>query len=115
MDSKRIEALRAYLLVASLAALAINVVTLYAGWMLDVPDSVFCSTAFKLISLAAVGVVMIGVRLRCGVAFRSALGRGAVVETRSRSRMIVVDRRCPGRRLVCLYARLSGCQAVVRA
>lgn len=109
----RSEALRAYLLVACAAAFAIDIVVLYAGLIFDVPDSVFGSTPFRVAAIVAIAVTTLVVRLRCGMAFRCALGNGDAFARDEHDRAIVVKTRCPERRLVCFYARLSGRRAVV--
>lgn len=115
MHGVRSEALRAYLLVASVAAIAIDLIALYAGWVLQIPDSVFLSTPFRILAGLVVVASVAMVRLRCGMAFRSAVGSGDAVAQDGQERAIVVNVRCPQRRQVCLYARLSGRRAVLIA
>jgi hypothetical protein len=115
MHGVRSEALRAYLLVASVAAITIDLIALYAGWVLQIPDSVFYSTPFRILAILVILAAVVAVRLRCGMAFRSAIGSGDAVAHDDQERAIVVNVRCPKRRLVCLYARLSGRRAVLTA
>ena len=60
----RAEALRAYLIVASTAAVVIDVVALYAGWLLGVPDSAFQSTPFRVAAAIVIALCVVVVRLR---------------------------------------------------
>ncbi len=109
----RREALRAYLLVASVAAVTIDLAAIYAGMIFDLPDTVFDSTPFRMAAIAVIATAIVVVRLRCGMAFRSALGSGYAFARDDHDRAIVVKTRCPDRNLVCFYARLSGRQAVL--
>ena len=71
MHGIRSEALRAYLLVASVAALVIDLIALYAGWVLQIPESVFVSTPFRVLASLMIIAAVAAVRLRCGMAANS--------------------------------------------
>lgn len=60
----RAGALRAYLLVASTAAVAIDLVALCAGWLLGVPDSAFQTTPFRIAAAIVIVLSVLVARLR---------------------------------------------------
>lgn len=98
----------AYLVVASVAAVAIQVVALTAIIVGGVPEHVFMTLMFRLSAFAfCLGVIGL-IRRVARRAFAEALVRDEVEFTDFRLRPISVSPTCKHRQLVILHMRLTG-------
>ncbi|PXW14564.1 hypothetical protein [Paraburkholderia caballeronis] len=107
MKPSTVEMLRAYLLVASLAATFIDAVVIVALCVFDVPEHVFQSFPFRIGVLIAVAVTLVVARNVAGFAFRSAVESRHAVVSDAPCRTVSVSADCPRRVLVIFHVRLN--------
>ncbi|WP_070108549.1 hypothetical protein [Burkholderia plantarii] len=101
-----IEAWRAYLLIAALAAFGAQALVLLSMGVLHVPQRDFTTPTFRCATLAYLVVAVAAVRAGAHFAFRAGIGRGHVLVEPAPGGTVQVSPRCPLRALVLLYIRL---------
>lgn len=107
MRPSTIAMLRAYLLTASLAAAAIQVVALLAIGVFGVSEDVFTSGTFRIAAVASIVCVVLVTRRIARAAFVSALSHDYAIVTDARSNATSVSPACPVRTLVILHLRFN--------
>jgi hypothetical protein len=99
---------RAHLVLAAVAAMAIQVGALIAILVADVPEQVFATSAFRLSALASIMAVMLVVKRMARQAYCVGIGRNDVVFTDRPMPRVSVSLTCPQRPLVILHTKLVG-------
>lgn len=99
--------LRAWLLVASLAATFIDAVALVAAGVFGVPERVFEAAPFRLGALAAIALTLVVTRNLARSAFLSAIATRHAVVSDTACQTISLSADCPLRLLVVFYLRLN--------
>ncbi|SIO45515.1 hypothetical protein [Paraburkholderia phenazinium] len=107
MTPATIAMLRAYLLTASLAAAAIQMVALLSIGLFGVPEAVFTSGPFRLVAVASVVCIVLVVKRIARAAFLSALSLDYATVTDAHSNTTSVSPVCPVRMLVILHLRFN--------
>jgi len=116
MKSTTIRMLRAYLIVASLGAVCIDVCVVIAMLVFDVPERVFTSGDFRIAMAASLLLLLLAARSLASAAFRAALASRHVMfdgieradgprGPRSTGSVALRDD-CPNRLLVLLHIRI---------
>ena len=100
--------LRANLVVASLAATFLQAWVLLAIAALGVPQSVFTSSAFRLVAMSFVACVVIAVHVLANASFHVAIERGHVRFGGGHDRAVLLSPYCSRRLLVVLHLRFRG-------
>ena len=105
--------LKAYLIAASLTAMAIEVLAFVALLLLPVSQHDFSSTPFRIFAFSAIICGVIAIRRSAHVAFDMAVQRRHVMSYIMTSRPVSVTHNCPRRWLVTLHLRFNGRPFVV--
>ncbi|VVD94545.1 hypothetical protein PAQ31011_01815 [Pandoraea aquatica] len=110
MKSTTIRMLRAYLIVASLGAVCIDVCVVIAMLVFDVPERVFTSADFRIAMAASLLLLLLATRSLASAAFRAALASRHVMvdggSSQRESRSVALRDDCPHRLLVLLHIRI---------
>ncbi|VVE60951.1 hypothetical protein PAN31117_00415 [Pandoraea anapnoica] len=113
MKSTTIQMLRAYLIVASLGAMCIDVCVVIAMLVFDVPERVFTSADFRIAMAASLLLLLLAARSLASAAFRAALAsRHAMFDGVERANgprgtgSVALRDDCPHRLLVLLHIRI---------
>ncbi|WP_147329496.1 hypothetical protein [Paraburkholderia sp. DHOC27] len=107
MTPALIAMLRAYLLIASLTAAAIQTMALLSVALFGVSEAVFVSLPFRVAAALTIIATVLVVKQIARVAFLSALSHEHATITDTPSRTTRVSAVCPVRALVVLHLRLS--------
>jgi hypothetical protein len=103
-----VRAFRAHLMVASAAAILIQLVALTAIFVAGVPERFFGTAIFRLAALVLILGMVGAIRYFARSTFVSAIGRNDVISLDTQSRLVSVSASCPQRRLVMLHAIFTG-------
>lgn len=107
--------LRAYLITASLSAVAIQIGALVSILVFGVPERWFQTAGFRLAAAGAiVGMVSIFATIS-QVAFRSAVARHYAMHDETHPGVFCVSDECPLRAFVILHLQLTGVSAAASA
>lgn len=98
---------RAYLLVASLAAVLLQVAVLAAVLVFDVPQALFTTSVFRLCVMVWVVAAVIVTRKLSGSAYRTAVAGSHISIDSKLKGAVALSSGCPRRALVVLYLRLN--------
>jgi hypothetical protein len=107
MTPSTIAMLRAYLLTASFAAAAIEVLALLSIDLFGVSENVFDSGTFRIAAVATIVCIVLVIKRIARAAFISALSHDYAVVTDVPSRGTSVSPVCPGLMLVILHLRFN--------
>jgi hypothetical protein len=107
MTPSTIAMLRAYLMIASLAAAAIQLAALLSIGLFDVSEDVFTSATFRLAAVATIVCVVLVTKRIARAAFVSALSRDFATIIDARSNATSISPACPVRMLVILHLRFN--------
>jgi hypothetical protein len=107
MKPSTTDMLRAYLLTASLAAAAIEAVTLILIGLFGVSEEVFTSTTFRAIVVLTIVCIVVITRQVARAAFVSAVSHNYASFSDGHSNAISVSPACPVRFLVVLHLRFN--------
>ena len=103
--------LRAYLKVASLSAISLQMVVLAAIGIFRIPDEAFSSSQFRCCVILLLVCVAAAVRTMAKIAFDAALEQNeATFADKGKNPVISISAGCPQRVLVVLHAELAGFQ-----
>jgi hypothetical protein len=105
MKPSIIDPCRAYLLVASLAAVASQTVILLSMLVLDVPEDVFTSPLSRVCVVAVIAATVLVVRRLAREAFCDALATRHARLIGWQQRTVALSAQCPRRPLVVLHVR----------
>ncbi|MDI7065781.1 hypothetical protein QMO17_31545 [Klebsiella pneumoniae] len=101
-------AFRAHLIVASAAAMSIQLVALAAIFVAGVPEHFFETAIFRLTAAVLILSIVAVTRYFARSAFVVAIDRNDVTFLRAERRLVSVSATCPRRELVILHARFAG-------
>ena len=107
MKASTIDMLRAYLLTASLAAIAIEAAALLSISLFGVSEDVFTSTTFRAATVVAIVCIVLVTKRVARAAFVSALSHDYAAFADAHSSAISVSPVCPVRTLVILHLRFN--------
>jgi hypothetical protein len=107
MRPSTIDMLRAYLLTASLAAIAIEAAALLSIGLFGVSEDVFTSMTFRVASIVAIVCMVLVTRQVARAAFVSALSHRYASFSEEHSNAIILSPACPDRMLVSLHLRFN--------
>jgi hypothetical protein len=110
MKPSTVDMLRAWLLIASLAATFIDAVVLFSFGLLGVPERMFETRAFHLGVLAVVVLTVIVTRVLARSAYRTALASRHAIISDTPCQTVSVSADCPLRLLVIFHLRLNRAQ-----
>jgi hypothetical protein len=103
-----VRAFRAHLIVASAAAMLIQLVALTAIFVVGVPEHFFETSIFRLSAVVLILSIIGATRYFARTAFVAAIGRNDVTILDTERRLLSISETCPQRRLVILHARFAG-------
>ncbi|WGS53227.1 hypothetical protein LFL96_34245 [Paraburkholderia sp. D15] len=103
--------LRAYLVTASLSAVAIQIGVLASIFVFGVPESWFQTVHFRLAAAGAIGMMVLISAAISHAAFRSAVARHYAIHDETRPGAFRVSDECPLRAFVILHLRMTGVSA----
>ncbi|MFM0125816.1 hypothetical protein P0D73_44550 [Paraburkholderia sp. RL18-101-BIB-B] len=103
-----IRAFRAHLIVASAAAISIQLVALTAIFVAGVPVHFFGTGIFRLTAAVLILSIVAVARYVARSAFMAAIDRNEVTFLGAQRRLVSVSATCPRRQLVILHARFAG-------
>jgi hypothetical protein len=103
-----VRALRAHLIVASAAAMLIQLVAFTAIFVAGVPEHFFETAIFRLAGVVLILSIVAATRYFARSAFVAAIGRNDVTFLDAQRRLVSVSATCPQRQLVVLHARFAG-------
>ncbi|MFL9922121.1 hypothetical protein PQR75_43915 [Paraburkholderia fungorum] len=101
-------AFRAHLIVASAAAMLIQLVALTAIFVAGVPEHFFETAIFRLAAVVLIPSIVAVTRYFARSAFVAAIARNDVTFLGAQRRLVSVSATCPRRKLVILHARFAG-------
>jgi hypothetical protein len=99
---------RAHLIVASAAAMLIQLVALTTISVAGVPEHFFETPIFRLAAVVLILSMVGATRYFARIAFVAAIGRNDVTFLDAECRLVSVSETCPQRQLVILHARFTG-------
>ena len=107
MKPSTVEMLRGYLMMASLAATAIDAVVLLAVGVLGVPERAFEAAPFRVGVLVVVALAVFVMRGLARSAFRSAVANHHAIVRDTPCQTVSISADCPFRLLVVFHLRLN--------
>jgi hypothetical protein len=115
MKPSTVDAMRAWLVVASLAATFIDAVVLVALGVFDVPERVFESAPFRIGVAIAIVLTLFVTRRAARYAFRSAVASQHAIVCDTLGPTVFLSADCPLRLLVVFHLRLTRARVVPAA
>jgi hypothetical protein len=103
-----VRAFRAHLIVASAAAMVIQLAALTAIFVAGVPEHFFETSIFRLAAIVLILSMVGATRYFARTAFVAAIARNDVTILDAERRLLSVSKTCPQRQLVVLHARFAG-------
>ncbi|MDE1179870.1 hypothetical protein [Paraburkholderia sp.] len=107
MNPSTLNMLRAHLLAACIAAMCIQVVALFASFVLGVDDAVFATVQFRALVLMLVAGAVWATRRVAGVAYSRAVLTRHATGAAPHAFPVAVSPDCPLRELVVLHLQFS--------
>jgi len=103
-----VRAIRAHLILASAAAMVIQMAALTAIFVAGAPEHIFETSTFRLAAVVLILSMLGATKYFARTAFVAAIGRNDVTILDAERRRLSVSKTCPQRQLVVLHARLGG-------
>jgi hypothetical protein len=107
MRPSTIDMMRAYLVTASLAAIAMDAAALLSIDLFGASEDVFTSMTFRVASVVAIVCIVLVTRQVARAAFVSALSHRYASFSEEHSNAIILSPACPDRMLVSLHLRFN--------
>ncbi|WP_321791185.1 hypothetical protein [Burkholderia pyrrocinia] len=107
MKSSTVERWRAYLLIASMIAMAMQVAVFVSIIVFNVPDTVFTKLNFRVVAVVVLVCGVYGVQRLARGAFMSALASRHITRDENHERTVWLSTDCPHLPLVILHLRLN--------
>jgi hypothetical protein len=108
MKQTTVEMIRAHLVTASVAAMAIDVTVVSLLFFHKFPATMFETASFRVLTFTLLLAAVLMTRRAAGMAFRAALRRRHARFVGPQGAAVCVSKMCPARRLVILHLHFTG-------